>query len=304
MDALGCVEEYLKDVGNPKEDLEFFFSRIEKLFKERQTYLEIAEEMESLFRKRGYELAFPINLSRNNEAAHYSPGFGDGRKLGEDLVKVDIGLHKQGHVIDCARSFDLSKEGKFKEIIEATKDALKNAVKEADVGKKVSDIGKTIEEIISSYNLRPVVNLGGHGLGRFSIHEKPFIPNIEKFEDLIEDNSVFAIEPFATDGLGFVREGNLVTIFGFENEKPLRNNLARKMLEKIRERKKLPFSERWIMVKGDIREKMALKELTDKGVFKSYPLLSEEREKIVSQCETTIVIKEGKKKTVFETWRY
>ena len=50
-------------------------------------------------------LAFPVNLSLNEAAAHYTPSIGDETVFEEkDLLKVDIGVHVDGYIADSSFS--------------------------------------------------------------------------------------------------------------------------------------------------------------------------------------------------------
>ena len=52
--------------------------------------LEIAEKIEALIRKKGAEPAFPLNISLNEAAAHYTPSRIDDTKIQKsDLVKIN-----------------------------------------------------------------------------------------------------------------------------------------------------------------------------------------------------------------------
>ena len=67
-------------------------------------------------------IGFPIGLSINECAAHWTPNPGEKRVLEEtDLVKVDFGVHYDGCIIDSAFSFSLS--DKYDALIKIGKDA-------------------------------------------------------------------------------------------------------------------------------------------------------------------------------------
>src|SRR5437016_6337417 len=68
--------------------------------------LELAEKIEAKIVALGGKPAFPVNLSINEIAAHYSPSYDD-KTLASGLLKVDIGVHVEGFVADTAFSVDL-----------------------------------------------------------------------------------------------------------------------------------------------------------------------------------------------------
>ena len=269
-----------------------------KSIKPGQKMLDIAENIEKEILGAGGKPAFPANLSRNNEAAHYTPSAEDMAVLEEnDVMKVDLGVHIDGFIADA--SFTLNFSNEHVKMIEASEKALENALSKVKAGAKLRDIGKEIEQTIKSYGFNPIQNLSGHGLKEYLTHAPPTIPNIETRDDrALEDDMAIAIEPFATDGRGFVKEAPQSEIFQVDEAKNVRNPNARKILEFVLEEyKTLPFAERWISRKlelGEFQRKTALRELLSKKCIKAFPILREDAGKIVTQAETSVVLYGGK----------
>jgi methionyl aminopeptidase len=261
-------------------------------------YLDLAEKIEGEIASLGGKPAFPVNLSNKEIAAHYTPSIDDETVIEkEDLLKVDIGVHVEGFIADAAFTVDFS--GKNGKLVEASEKALANAVEVIDIGVELKDIGKVIEETINSYGFKPVKNLSGHGLLPFMSHAAPSIPNVENRDDrVIEEDMVIAIEPFATDGEGWVRESSQSEIFQLDEPKPVRNMAARKILEKAAEEYlTLPFAERWFGKEGAFQRKIGFRELMLKKCVKAFPVLKEEEGRLVSQAETSILF-DGKEKII------
>jgi methionyl aminopeptidase len=251
-------------------------------------YLEISEWAEERIRELGGEPAFPVNVSVDEEAAHGAAGPDDDREIGEDLVKLDIGVHIDGWLADTAVTVDLAGES---ELTEASAEALDAALDVVEPGIETGEIGAVIEETIEGYGYNPVVNLTGHGLGHWEQHTTPNIPNraVEQSAEL-EVGDVVAVEPFATDGGGKVQEGSQEEIFALEREGSVRDRTARKALEQITEEfRTLPFAARWLDVR---RPKMALRRLQRQDIVHGYPVLKEEDGRMVSQKEHTIIVTE------------
>lgn len=272
-------------------------AKARKIIEPEKKLLEIAEELEKeIFSLEG-KPAFPVNLSRNHEAAHYTPSIGDEIVLNStDVLKVDIGVHVDGFIADAAFTLNFSND--FAKMIEASEKALENALSTAELGVEVGKIGKEIEKTIKSYGFNPVQNLSGHGLQKFEAHAVPTIPNIGQYANKkLEEGMAIAIEPFATNGKGFVKEETQAEIFSLNKIQMARNPHSRKILEfASKEFKELPFAERWLQ-KIDLTEfqrKTALRELIQKKCIQTYPILSEEKGKIVTQTESTLAIFEGK----------
>ena len=252
-------------------------------------HLELAEFAEDRIRELGGEPAFPLNISIDHEAAHATATVDDERELGEELVNIDIGVSVDGWLADSAITVDLT--GEWEELVLASEDALEAAIDTVEAGVETGEIGAAIEAAIEARGYRPIVNLTGHGLGRYTQHDEPNIPNREVAQSTtLEAGQVVAIEPFATDGRGKVTEGTHEEIFALERESSVRNREARQALEQITEEfQTLPFATRWLDVR---RPEMALRRLKQKKVVHGYPVLQEEQGAMVSQKEHTVIVTE------------
>ncbi|NPV61386.1 MAG: type II methionyl aminopeptidase [Methanotrichaceae archaeon] len=250
--------------------------------------LEVAEAAEEAIRARGGEPAFPCNISLDRAAAHYTPGPEDPSIFGENMVKLDIGVHVDGYIADAAVTVDLSGHP---EMVEASREALDAAIELVRPGTNTSDLGAAIERAITGYGFRPVYNLTGHGLERYQAHAEPSIPNRAMEKGVVlKAGDVFAIEPFATNGQGRISEAPITEIFGFSGRRPVRNPAARALLKEVSELyKTLPFARRWL--KGE-RVDFALNQLLRSGAIHRYPVLWEGEGMLVSQAEHTVIVTE------------
>jgi len=258
--------------------------------------LEIAEKIEKKMEELGGEIAFPTTLSINEIAAHYTPSYDD-KKLAEGLLKIDLGVHVDGWISDTAFSMDLENDKENALLIKATENALKNAIKISKFGMEVSEIGKEIEETMNSFGVNPIVNLTGHGLGRWEIHLEPSIPNIDNKKKGELGEGSYAIEPFATFGAGRVYEGKPSGIYIINSENNIRNSLSRKILKFIKQKYKgLPFCSRNIIKEFGRTSLFALNQLEESGVIYQFPQLIEAMHKPVAQTEHSIIV--TKKETI------
>jgi len=260
---------------------------------------EIAEKIESKIVELGGEVAFPVNLSIDDIAAHYTPTLRD-ETLATGLLNVDIGVHVNGCICDIALSFDLTPDKKYSKLIEASEKALKEAleyVKQNKEKSKISEIGKTINNSISKLGFSPIVNLSGHSLDEFTIHAGLTIPNYDNSSNKELGEGAFAIEPFATlsTGSGIIYEAAGGTIYHLTNpDQQVRDNFAREVLEYIFENKKtLPFSQRELEKKFGIRAIVAISNLKRAGIIEEFPQLIEKSHQPVSQAETSLIIHDG-----------
>lgn len=250
--------------------------------------LEVTDKIEKRVAELGGQLAFPVQLSINEAAAHSYPSFNDSRVFQDgDMVKLDIGVHINGHIGDTAITVDL---GSDPELVKAAEDALSSAIAFIKPGVTLGEIGKVIEDAMARHGCSPVRNLGGHGLGKYLFHDKPFIPNYDNSDtEKLEAGQVIALEPFATRGAGMVTEGSSAELFAQVGEAQLR--VAREVLTSIRERSLLPFSKKDMVRKhGLAKAALALRELERSNSIVSFPPLVEKSKMSVSQFEHTIIV--------------
>src|SRR3989344_1665071 len=270
--------------------------RAEKIIKPGASLLDAAEELEKFIESEGGKPAFPINLSLNNCAAHYTPSSNDESVFsGKDVVKADIGVHIEGYAADSAITIDLS--GEFGKMLEASNNALEAALSVAKPGMEVGKIGAEIEAVIKKAGFRPIENLCGHRIEQWIVHSSPSIPNVASRDTRkLEAGNVYAIEPFATNGTGKVRDGVQAEIFGFDKAVPMRSIEARKMIRHIEDNyQTLPFAERWIakeFKQGEFARKVALRELLKMKAIHAYPMLVEKTGAQVCQAESCFIVEE------------
>ena len=252
--------------------------------------LEIAEKIENKILELGGKPAFPVNLSINEIAAHYTPNSQDETKA-HGLLKVDIGVHIQGAIADTAFSIDLENSEENKKLIEASEKALSNALETAEPKMQVSEIGKVIHKTITNSGFSPIRNLSGHELGSFMIHAGLTIPNYDNNNPAELEEGAYAIEPFSTTGVGIVKDGTGSGIFRLKERKAIRDNLARQIMDFIEsEYQTLPFCSRWIVKKFGARSLLSLRLMEQAGIISQYPQLVEKSGKPVAQAEHTILI--------------
>lgn len=151
------------------------------------------------------ELSFDPIVAINKNAAkpHALP---TNKKLSKDqLLLVDAGVKYKRYCSDrtCTsavnfESFNFKREQKFKnkkhqKIYDIVYKAQLNAINNARVGMKASEIDNLTRSIIKKAGYeKEYVHSTGHGVG-LDIHEYPFINS--KSDVIIEDNMVFTIEP-------------------------------------------------------------------------------------------------------------
>jgi methionyl aminopeptidase len=270
----------------------------QKKAKEGVLFFDLAEGIEKLIIEEGAQIGFPVNLSINEQAAHYAPKFNDPLTLKEsDVLKVDIGSSVDGFICDGAITINL--DNKHAKQIEANELALENAISVAKLGSPVEKMGAEIEKTLKNKGFNPVYNLGGHGVSKNNIHDWPSVPNhAGGTSDKLKEGVAVAIEPFASTGLGEVTDDINVEIFSFVEKKGVRNPVAKQILNLLDKYEGRPFAERWIRKElqgktSDFNVTLGIKELMKNGSIHPYPGLKEAKGVTVTQVEKTILIYEG-----------
>ena len=252
--------------------------------------LEVADKIEAKIKQLGGMPAFPVNISLNHIAAHYTPSVNDDKRFSDELVKIDVGVHVDGFIGDTAASVDLS--GKYADLIKASEQALQNAIKLCKPGATLGEIGAEIQQTINSFEFVPIKNLSGHSMEKNNLHAGITVPNIaNKDETKLEEDWIIAIEPFSTTGKGYVEDSSNPEIFRIEQIKNVRSDAGRELLKQTKKYEGLPFCKRWIQMPM-FKLNFALKELDNAGILHSYPPLVEAGRGVISQAEHTILVKD------------
>jgi methionyl aminopeptidase len=265
--------------------------KAEKIVKPGVRLLDIASELEKEILEQGAQPAFPVNIGVNEVAAHYTPTPGDPSVIPEgSVVKVDLGVHVDGYIADTATTISLNPA--LEGLVEAARRALEEVVEVFKPGIRAREIGRVVERVIKSSGFKPITNLTGHSIDRFMIHSGRSIPNYDDITAIWRiKQGVYAVEPFATDGTGLVREGDHVTIYAL---RPLGRAKLSSVEEEFynlvySERRTLPFALRWYQgVRGDVTS--VLDDLGRRGVLVKYPVLIERSGRPVAQFEHTFLV--------------
>ncbi len=258
--------------------------------------LYIAESVEGKIRELGGDVAFPVNLSIDEIAAHYTPIPNDD-KVASGLLKIDIGVCVDGFIADFAVCFDLTDDGKYGEMIKLNKKVLQSVMDFANVDMVVKDVGEIATGVLEEFNDENDTNynlihsLCGHGVDKDTIHTGLIIPNHKNNSNKNLKNMAFAVEPFVTTGIGDIYEGGGGNIYCIKRISSVRDRDARDVLKYILENyKSRPFCERWLKDAGFKKTRFVLNLLEKQGVFYHYPMLIEKTKGVVSQVENSFVI--------------
>lgn len=259
------------------------------LVKEGAKLYDVAQEVEGYIREHGCGLAFPCNVSRNDIAAHYTPTCDDKTvfEIG-DVVKIDCGAELDGFVGDTAGTVEVGTK-KYTELIESSKRARNTVAEFIGDGVSLGEIGRAVEMSINRDGFVPIENLCGHQIERYNLHAGMSVPSFNSGDkQQIKAGMTVAIEPFATDGKGYVVDGKFGNIVRVARDRKLSDPKAQEFLEYVKEEfHQFPFCARSCQFPD---AEMHVKNLMRHGVLVGYATLVEAAGGIVSQHEYTFYI--------------
>jgi methionyl aminopeptidase len=247
---------------------------------------DVAEAVESYIRSHGAEPAFPANLSRNNEAAHFTPPPDDEELLVEgDVLKVDVGAHIDGAIADTAVTVEVGGRGRHANLLRAARDAVEAAVARVRAGVPVDELSRAIESTIHARGLKPISDLSGHTIQRYLLHAGKSIPNVSGMSaDHLVEGEIVAIEPFATNGAGRIVDGAFGHIVRFRRDPGDGDPAIARMFGRFRT---LPFTGRWLTEPERVVLAKARRHL------QTYPVFLEAGGGLVAQAEHTVLVTAG-----------
>ncbi len=235
---------------------------------------EVIDSAERFIRRHGGTPAFPVTISVNDIAAHYttdsrqnSPEGFEGEMIFQDgdLVKLDVGVHITGALADNAMTIEVGNGGNHTDQIKAAREARDASIEKMHPGTPWHEVGAAAEQVHTDAGFQPIRNLCGHEMKRWNLHAGTSIPSYDigptdasGFKGSVELGSVYAVEPFNTTGKSGMIENippthssNIYRVTGDitirkamlkGKLKPLGATMARYIEERYHT---LPFAERW-----------------------------------------------------------
>lgn len=268
-------------------------------FKPGASALELMDYCEKRILQLGGQIAW-AQMAINDTAAHYCPEEDDTTTLQEgDLVKIDIGVHEEGYIADNAMTIEVGKSNQNKDLIKASQNALRAAIKLVEPGRQLWELGEAQYSEAEAMGFTTVTNLSGHTIERYKIHGGISIPTYNnKEKTALQEGWQIALEPFVTAGQGLIKEKGKATIWMVEQERGTRSPYAKKIMEEVRGQKGLPFTNRWLTRKmGRGPTALGLRELQLARIIRGYPSLVEVTGRPIAQFEHSMIV--GKKTVVY-----
>ena len=254
------------------------------------------------------DLAFPVGISVNNVVMHDSIlSLNDDRKFNRgDVVKIDLGIHIDGSIIDCAFTQIVDEDNKthkYKNILDASLDSVYSAISASGPDARLYEISEDIQEVIESYTLEdstqivPIFGIGGHKIDKYKLHCEKLvlcIPHDAQKNMVMEEGEIYAIETYASNGSGktYMGEYNECSHFCKNDNLGIipKHNEVLKWSEK--KRRGLPFNKYWIDLKN--KKTSVLTELkravNNLSIIGYPPVYEKDKKSVVAQYEHTIAI--------------
>jgi len=156
---------------------------------------------------KGYR-GFPACLcaSVNEEVVHGIPSRDKILKYG-DIISLDFGAVFKGYYGDAAITVSVgSVSPKIEKLLAVTEKSLIAGIKQAIIGKRVSDISRAIQTTCEAAGFSVVRQFVGHGIGT-QLHEPPEVPNYVQNQPSprLLEGMVLAIEPMVNLGSSKVK---------------------------------------------------------------------------------------------------
>lgn len=234
-------------------------------------------------------IAYPVGININNCATHWTPLYNDHKKFHQDdIIKFDFGVQIDGCIIDSAYTHIFN--DKQQDLINCSKEALYEGIKQCGVDAILGEIGASIQEVIESWNFKTIPELCGHKIGKYKIHDGKAIPNIKiNYPIRMLENEVYAIEPYVTTGTGILQQGSECSHYSIENYNNIKLDSSTNKFYKYLKQQfyTLPFDKKWFPPQNNLLK------LINKKIVTSYYPLYDIKGSYISQFEHTIFIQEN-----------
>ena len=119
-----------------------------------------------------------------------------------DIIGIDFGVFKDGWCGDSARTVMVGEVSEAKRrLVEVTRESLDLAIEQCVIGKRLGDIGATVQNHVEKHGFSVVRAFVGHGIGR-AMHEDPPVPNHARAGTgkRLKRGLVIAVEPMVNAG--------------------------------------------------------------------------------------------------------
>ncbi|MGZ4943022.1 MAG: M24 family metallopeptidase [Halobacteriota archaeon] len=251
--------------------------------------IELAEFIEKDIKRQGALPAFPVCLALNNEVAYHTPSCmtTDVLHIG-DLLKVDVGAHVSGYIVDTAVTWEID-ETAHAPLIRAAERAVRSALALIREGVDACSIAHRLERCVASDGLRYVCDSHGHSIERFILHGPTTVTSHARRVFCTGD--VVAVEVTLAKSARVMQAGEteIYSLRPLFERAPLTLEARNAYSHLHALYGALPFSLRWLEKTGYVH-RAEIKELANHGSLIRYPPLIEAQGQAVAHVERTVFV--------------
>jgi methionyl aminopeptidase len=253
--------------------------------------------------------AFPLGISVNEIIAHDTAMINDDRFLNKnDVVKIDLGIHINGCIIDSAFTTIVDGDEKTKQyydpLLQASKDATFTGICLSGADARVYEISESIKEVIESYELEDgtqvvaVHGLGGHDILPYKVHGKKLVlcaPHKSQEGVMMKEGEFYAIETYASTGDGNCKMKSIEQCNHFMINESIKMTSKMKSNPVIEweqsKNNNLPFTQLWVKDINKIQKHMN-EGVRNRSII-AFPPVADRKGSRTAQFEHTIHIRDG-----------
>lgn len=276
----------------------------------------IEEEVGKLYNKKDKDgkkvekgVAFPVCVSVNDIAGHFSPFKGESKtlKVG-DVAKVDMACHIDGFIAAAGHTMIVGGEkveDKRADVIHAAWKASQAALRLVQVGNKNTAVTHAFTKIADDYNCKPLQGVLSHQMKKHVIDGNRTIIGSETPEEKVDEfefemNEVYCIDVVMSTGEGKGKEmecRHTVYKRQVENNYSLKTQKARQFISEVNRRfPTLPFTLR--AIEDEQVARVGVSESKRHGLLDEYPVLKERDGEFVAQFKFTLLLLPGGTKQI------
>ncbi|MCL1827416.1 MAG: type I methionyl aminopeptidase [Candidatus Cloacimonetes bacterium] len=114
-----------------------------------------------------------------------------------DIINVDITVILDGYFGDTSKTFIIGEASdEIKLFVERTEIAMYKGIEYLKPGRRLSGMGRTIEDYVTKFKYSVVRDYGGHGIGQ-NFHEPPHVCHFytREHDVVLAEGMVFTVEP-------------------------------------------------------------------------------------------------------------
>ncbi|KAJ3065073.1 hypothetical protein HDU98_011529 [Podochytrium sp. JEL0797] len=272
----------------------------------------ILESTAKVFSKGSIErgLAFPTCIGVNNVVANNSPLSEDAQLLAPgDVVKVELGVQIDGYVSTLAHTIVVPfpavieagpVTGRKADVVAAAYLAMEAAIRLVKAGNQSAQIFQTVNQIATSFGVRPVEGTASHLMKRFLLEAEQAIPNStdpSTHDFTFGENEVISINIVLSTGTGYTNESTV------HNTTVLQRDVSAAQGFKLKASRStfntvvktfgvFPFSSRTLF-EMDSANRLGLPEVVKSGVLCPRPVIVEDDGEFVAQFKATVMVMPG-----------